>query len=154
MQLLCLQLEVFLLTIDRCKLMEPRQLAQQKLLYKALFGEQKRCHKEAVRQRSCRTFGWTFWRDLPQDPCFTGSWPVTPSNCSENSLVLLVDRSGKSPESPWTNRENPGKIGKVPKRTKQDKKGRTSPDRETPPFETPPFSGPWTIKKHTQIFAF
>ena len=32
---------------------------------------------------------------------------------------------------------------KVPKRTKKDKKGRTSLDRETPPFETPPFSGPW-----------
>ena len=28
------------------------------------------------------------------------------------------------------------------KRTKKDKKGRTSPDREAPPFETPPFSGP------------
>ncbi len=33
-------------------------------------------------------------------------------------------------------------FGKVPKRTKKDKKGRTSPDRETPPFETPLFSGP------------
>ena len=51
------------------------------------------------------------------------------------------------------NRENPRtipeQIGKIPgkdkkgqKRTKKDKKGRTSPDRETPPFETPPFSGP------------
>ena len=37
----------------------------------------------------------------------------------------------------WKNRENPGKIGKVPKRTKRDKTGRTSPDRETPPFDPP-----------------
>ena len=28
---------------------------------------------------------------------------------------------------------NPRKIGRVPKRTKKNKKGRTSPDRETPP---------------------
>ena len=51
---------------------------------------QKRYHKETVWQRFCRTFGWTFWCDLPQNPCFTGQWPVTPSNCSENSLVLFV----------------------------------------------------------------
>ena len=38
----------------------------------------------------CRTFGWTFWCDLPQSPCSIGYWPVTPSNCSENSLVLFV----------------------------------------------------------------
>ena len=39
--------------------------------------------KELVRQRFCRTFGWTFWCDLLD-------W-VVPSNCSENSLVCLCD---------------------------------------------------------------
>ena len=28
------------------------------------------CHKETVWQRFCRTFGWTFWCDLPPNPCF------------------------------------------------------------------------------------
>ena len=31
--------------------------------------------KELARQRFCRTFGWTFWCDLPQNPCFIGSCP-------------------------------------------------------------------------------
>ena len=49
---------------------------------------------------------------------------------------------GKIPGPSPSKSENPRQFGKVPKRTKKDKKGRTSPDRETPPFETPPFSGP------------
>ena len=52
------------------------------------------------------------------------------------------DEPGKSQDHPRATRENPGKIGKVPKGEKNTKKGRTSPDRESPPFETPPFSGP------------
>ena len=35
------------------------------------------------------------------------------------------------------------------KRTKKDKEGRTSPDRETPAFETLPFSGPWLFRDIT-----
>ena len=36
------------------------------------------------------------------------------------------DQSGKSPDNPWTNRENPGKIEKVPTRDKKsDKKRKT-----------------------------
>ena len=38
------------------------------------FWGQKRYRKETMWQRVCRTFGWTFWCDLPQNPCFTGSW--------------------------------------------------------------------------------
>ena len=59
------------------------------------------------------------------------------------------DESGKSPDHPGM---IPEQIGKIPeksgksqkgqKRTKKDKKGRTSPDREIPLFETPPFGGP------------
>ena len=41
---------------------------------------------------------------------------------------------------PWKKRENPEKIGKVPRRQKKDKKGRTVPDREASPFEPPPLS--------------
>ena len=44
--------------------------------------------------------------------------------------IKLRDESGKSPDHPRADWENPEKIGKVPKK---DKKGRTSPDRETPP---------------------
>ena len=40
------------------------------------------------------------------------------------------------------NRKNPRTIPENRESPKKDKKGRTSPDRETPPFETPPFSGP------------
>ena len=67
-------------------------------------------------------------------------------------LVGAVNRPRKRKRA---NRENPrrvpGQIGKIRKIRKgpnqKDKKGRTSPDRETPPFETPPppFSGPWLI---------
>ena len=57
-------------------------------------------------------------------------------------LIGALDRPRKRKR---TNRENPrrvpeqiGKSQKNRERTKKDKKGRTSPDRETPPFETPP----------------
>ena len=39
--------------------------------FAAIPWGQKRYHKETVWQRFCRTFGWTFWCDLPQNPCFT-----------------------------------------------------------------------------------
>ena len=48
---------------------------------------QRRYPKELLRQSFRRTVAWTFWRDLPQNPCFI--W-IVPSNCSENSLVLFV----------------------------------------------------------------
>ena len=42
--------------------------------------------------------------------------------------------------------EKQGKEGQGPKRAKKDKKGRTSPNRETPPrLKPPPFSGPWSL---------
>ena len=44
-------------------------------LWEKLLWGQNRYHKETVRQRFCRTFGWTFWCDLPQNPCFTGERP-------------------------------------------------------------------------------
>ena len=49
-------------------------------------------------------------------------------------LVGAVNRprTGNSPKSPRTNRENPGKIGKGQKRTKKDQKGqkRTKKDKK------------------------
>ena len=45
------------------------------------FRDRRRHPKELVRQRFCRTFGWTLWRDLFQNPLFY--W-VVPSNSSEN----------------------------------------------------------------------
>ena len=49
------------------------------------------------------------------------------------------DESGKSPDHPRADRENPGKNRESPEKAK---KGKTRPDREAPPFETPLFSGP------------
>ena len=63
------------------------------------------------------------------------------------SGLFLVGALNRPRKRKRTNRENPrtipeqigkipeksGKSQKVPKRTKKDKKGRTSPDRETPP---------------------
>ena len=49
-------------------------------------------------------------------------------------------RKGTNRENPWT---IPEQIGKIPKDEK-DKKGMTSPDRETPPFEPPPVWRPLT----------
>ena len=65
---------------------------QRKLTHRKwhLDSLEKRYHKETVWERFCWTFGWTFWCDLPQNPCFTGQWPGNPSNCSENPLVLFV----------------------------------------------------------------
>ena len=59
------------------------------------------------------------------------------------SGLFLVSALNRPRKRKRTNQENPRtipeQIGKIPeKRTKKDKKGRTSPDRETPPFETPP----------------
>ena len=67
-------------------------------------------------------------------------------DCSSSLLLIGCERGkGTNRENPRTIPEQIGKIpeksGKSQKRTKKDKKGRTSPDRETPPFETPPFSG-------------
>ena len=84
-------------------------------------------------------------------PLFSGKVQIVSRTLSGLFLVGALNRPRKRKR---TNRENPrrlpeqigkipGKVPKVPKRTKKDKKGRTSPDRETPPFETPPFSGPW-----------
>ena len=51
------------------------------------------------------------------------------------------------------NRENPRnileQIGKI--QTEKDKKGSTSPDRETPPFETPPSR--WTFRPKKKYLA-
>ena len=81
------------------------------------------------------------------------------------SGLFLVGALNRPRKRKGTNRENPRtipeQIGKIPgKVPKKDKKGRTSPDRETPPFETPPFSGPWIYRisdgptTTTTIFEF
>ena len=82
-------------------------------------------------------------------PIFSGKVQLVSRTLSGLFLVGALNRPRARKR---TNRENPGpspsKSGKSqknresPKRTKKDKKGRTSPDRETPQFETPPFSGP------------
>ena len=43
--------------------------------FHAIFRGQKRYAKELVRQRFSRTFGSTFWCDLPQNPCFIRKCP-------------------------------------------------------------------------------
>ena len=54
------------------------------------------------------------------------------------------DKSGKSSDHPRANRENPGRIGKVPKGTKKDKKGHKRTQNEgqvqirKPPRLNPP----------------
>ena len=78
---------------------------------------------------------------------FSGQVQIVSRTLSGLFLVGALNRPRKRKR---TNQENPRTIpeqirkipGKVPKGQKKDKKGRTSPDRETPPFETPPFSGP------------
>ena len=80
-------------------------------------------------------------------PTFSGKVQIVSRTLSGLFLVGALNRPRNRKRA---NRENPrrvpGQIGKIPrespKRTKKDKKGRTSPDRETPPFEPPPFSGP------------
>ena len=94
-------------------------------------------------------------------PLFLGKVQIVSRTLSGLFLVGALNRPRKRKR---TNRENPrtipeqiGKIqeksGKSEKgchRTKKDKKGRTSPDRETPPFETPPFGGPWKSQSQLQ----
>ena len=82
-------------------------------------------------------------------PLFSGKVQIVSRTLSGLFLVRALNSPRKRKR---TNRENPRtipeqigkipeKIGKVPKRMKKDKKGRTSPDRETPPF-----SGAWFSK--------
>ena len=55
--------------------------------------------------------------------------------------MLLIGRErgkGQIGKIPGPSPSKSGKSQKNRERTKKDKKGRTSPDRETPPFETPP----------------
>ena len=76
---------------------------------------------------------------------FSGTVQIVSPTLSGLFLVGALNRPrerkrtnrAKSPDHPRANRENPRKIGKVPKRTKKDKKGRTSPDRETPRLKPP-----------------
>ena len=66
-----------------------------------------------------------------------------------------ASKSGKSPDRPRANRENPRKIGKVnQKGQKRYKKGRTSPDREPPPRLEPRKGGFWkgvSAKMHASL---
>ena len=60
--------------------------------------------------------------------------------CRETSICLagpLGKRKRTKRENPRTIPEQIGKIRKNRESPKKDKKGRTSPDRETTPFETP-----------------
>ena len=66
---------------------------------------------------------------------------------TRNTLALGVKptekgRIGKIPRSFPSESGKSRKIRKVPRGPKKDKKGGTSPDRESPPFENPPFGGP------------
>ena len=81
-------------------------------------------------------------------PLFSGKVQIVSRTLSGLFLVGALNRPRKRKR---TNRENPRTIpeqirkipeksGKSQKGTKQDKKGRTSPDRETPQVdETPPW---------------
>ena len=78
-------------------------------------------------------------------PLFSGKVQIVSRTLSGLFLVGALNRlrkrkrdaSGKSPDHPRANRKNPGKIGKVPERTKKDKKGRTRPDQEPPLLKHP-----------------
>ena len=98
-------------------------------------------------------------------PTFFGNGPDCVATLSGLFLVGALNRLRKRK---GTNRENPRtipeQIGKVPeksgqcqkgqKRTKKDKNGRTSPDRETPPFdETPPRSAALDVVKRKNGFT-
>ena len=45
---------------------------------KTIGGQKKGTTKKLCDKDFCRTFGWTFWCDLPQNPCFIGNGPVNP----------------------------------------------------------------------------
>ena len=80
--------------------------------------------------------------------CVADPFGTVPRRCSQYAEKEKRDESGKSPEHPRANRENPRQNRESPKR---DKKGRTSPDRETPPFETLPLAA--LDKQFNQLFA-
>ena len=113
-----------------------------------------------------------FWEKLNRGVSKLGCFPLCSGKVQIVSRTLsglfLVGALNRPRRRKRTKRENPRSIpeqtGKIPeksgkdkkgqKRTKKDKKGRTSPDRETPPFETPPFSGPWPFPKSAQTMNF
>ena len=92
-------------------------------------------------------------------PIFSGKVQIVSRTLSGLFLVGALNRprkrksdeSGKSPDHPRADRENPGKI---PKRIKKDKKGRMSPDRETPPFETPRLAALGWFRCRSRTFAY
>ena len=79
-------------------------------------------------------------------PLLSGKVQIVSRTLSGLFLVGAVSRPrktskaqiGKIPKESPKKSGKSGKIGKGQTRTKKDKKGRTSPDRETPPFENPP----------------
>ena len=72
---------------------------------------------------------------------------VALGNCrNKASLNRPRKRKRTNRGNPRTIPEQVGKSRKNRESPKKDKKGRTSPDRETPPFETPPFGGPWLFR--------
>ena len=113
----------------------------------------------------------SFWEKLNRGVSKPGCFPLFSGMVQIVSRTLsglfLVGADNRLRKRKRTNRENPrrvpGQIGKIPgkvpegqkrtKKDKKDKKGRTSPDRETPPFETPPFGGPRSFQKFLP-FAF
>ena len=58
--------------------------------FESLLSGAEKVLKELLRQRFRRTFGWTFWCDLPQNPCFTGYWLVTLRIVLKYSVALFV----------------------------------------------------------------
>ena len=73
-------------------------------------------------------------------PTFSGKVRIVSQTLSGLFLAGAVRpgmRKRINQKNPRTNWEDSEKIGKVPKRTKKDKLGRTSPDRETPRLKPP-----------------
>ena len=80
--------------------------------------------------------------------CVADPFGTVPRRCSSLAEKGKRDESGKSPDHPQTNRENPGKIGKGRKRTKKEGQVQIGkPPPLKPPvwrdlkIWTPPFTG-------------
>ena len=98
----------------------------------------------------CSTGGHTprDWEKLNRGVSKPGCFPLFSGKVQIASRTR--DESGNSPDRPRANRENPRKIGKVPKRTKKEGQVQIG---KPPPFETPPFSGPWRDAQRSSWYS-
>ena len=89
-----------------------------------------------------RTLVWNFFRTFSEKKIILAR-PYRSGTASRHNLSRprkrKRDESGKSPDHPRANRENPGKIGKVLKRTKKEGQVQIG---EPPRLKPPRFSGP------------